>query len=183
MLDLVMLALGLGFFAAAVGYTFACEHWNVVPDIYLLGKALGGGVVPVSAVVSRSDVLGILRPGEHGSTFGGNPLACAVGIAVVDMLRTGEYQDRARDIGAVMHERLQDLVGKGITAVRGRGLWAGVDIDPALMTGREACERLADKGILAKDTHGSTIRLAPPLVVTEDEVHLAADRLAELLTP
>jgi ornithine--oxo-acid transaminase len=165
------------------GDTFACEYEGVVPDMYVLGKALGGGVVPVSAVVSRSDVLGVLRPGEHGSTFGGNPLACAVGIAVVDMLRTGEYQDRARDIGAVMHARLQDLVGKGITAVRGRGLWAGVDIEPALMTGREACERLADKGILAKDTHGSTIRLAPPLVVTEDEVHLAADRLAELLIP
>jgi ornithine--oxo-acid transaminase len=163
------------------GDTFACDQEGVVPDMYVLGKALGGGVVPVSAVVSRSDVLGVLRPGEHGSTFGGNPLACAVGIAVVDLLATGEYQERAREIGAVLHARLGELVGKGVTAVRGRGLWAGVDIDPDLMTGRQACERLADKGILAKDTHGSTIRLAPPLVVTEDEVHLVADRLAELL--
>src|SRR5258706_8369261 len=101
------------------GDTFACDHENVVPDMYILGKALGGGVVPVSAVVSRADVLGVLKPGEHGSTFGGNPLACAVGIAVVDLLGTGEYQERAREIGAVMHARLEDLIGKGITAVRG----------------------------------------------------------------
>ncbi len=163
------------------GATFALDHEKVVPDMYILGKALGGGVIPVSAVVSRSDVLGVLRPGEHGSTFGGNPLACAVGLAVVEMLATGEFQDRARELGLVLHERLQGLVGKGITAVRGRGLWAGVDIDPALMTGRQACERLADAGVLAKDTHGSTIRLAPPLVVTEDEVNWAVDRFAEVL--
>jgi ornithine--oxo-acid transaminase len=149
--------------------------------MYILGKALGGGVVPVSAVVSRSDVLGVLRPGEHGSTFGGNPLACAVGLAVVEMLRTGEFQDRARELGVVLHDRLQGLVGMGVTAVRGRGLWAGVDIDPSLMSGRQACERLAEVGVLAKDTHGSTIRLAPPLVVTEDEVNWAANRFADVL--
>jgi len=163
------------------GETFACDHESVVPDMYVLGKALGGGVIPVSAVVSRADVLGVLRPGEHGSTFGGNPLACAVGIAVVDLLRTGEFQELAREVGAVLHSRLNELVGKGITAVRGRGLWAGVDIDPALMTGRQACERLMAVGVLAKDTHGSTIRLAPPLVVTEDEINFAVDRLAEVL--
>jgi ornithine--oxo-acid transaminase len=163
------------------GATFALDHENVVPDMYILGKALGGGVVPVSAVVSRSDVLGVLRPGEHGSTFGGNPLACAVGLAVVEMLRTGEFQDRARELGVLLHDRLQGLVGKGVTAVRGRGLWAGVDIDPSLMTGRQACERLAEVGVLAKDTHGSTIRLAPPLVVTEDEVNWAVDRFADVL--
>jgi ornithine--oxo-acid transaminase len=163
------------------GDTFALDHEGVTPDMYILGKALGGGVVPVSAVVSRSDVLGVLRPGEHGSTFGGNPLACAVGIAVVDLLRSGEYQERARELGAHLHERLNGLVGHGVTAVRGRGLWAGVDIDPALMTGRQACERLMAAGLLAKDTHGSTIRLAPPLVLSEDDVHFAADRLAEIL--
>ena len=127
------------------GDTFACDHEGVVPDIYILGKALGGGIVPVSAVVARSDVLGVLRPGEHGSTFGGNPLACAVGIEVVDLLATGEYQERARELGAVLHARLEELVGQGVTAVRGRGLWAGVDIDPALMTGRQVCERLASR--------------------------------------
>ena len=163
------------------GDTFACEHEGVVPDMYVLGKALGGGVVPVSAVVSRSDVLGVLRPGEHGSTFGGNPLACAVGISVVDLLRTGEFQERARELGAVLHTRLRRLVGSGVTEVRGRGLWAGVDIDSALMTGRQACERLMAAGVLVKDTHGSTIRLAPPLVVTEDEIHFAVDALASIL--
>ncbi|HEX6869799.1 MAG TPA: ornithine--oxo-acid transaminase [Micromonosporaceae bacterium] len=163
------------------GDTFACDHEQVKPDMYLLGKALGGGVVPVSAVVSRADVLGVLRPGEHGSTFGGNPLACAVGISVVDLLSTGEFQERARTLGAVMHNRLNGLIGKGVTAVRGRGLWAGVDIEPELMTGRQACERLMAAGVLAKDTHGSTIRFAPPLVITEDEINFAMDRLAEVL--
>jgi ornithine--oxo-acid transaminase len=163
------------------GATFACEHDGVKPDMYVLGKALGGGVVPVSAVTSSQEILGVLRPGEHGSTFGGNPLACAVGRAVVDLLRTGEYQERARDLGTRLHERLGALLGRGLTAVRGRGLWAGVDIDPDLMTGRQACERLAERGILVKDTHGSTIRLAPPLVVTPDEIDLAVDALAEVL--
>jgi ornithine--oxo-acid transaminase len=163
------------------GDTFACDHEGVVPDLYLLGKALGGGVVPVSAVVGRRDVLGVLRPGEHGSTFGGNPLACAVARAVIGLLSTGEFQRRAVDLGAVLHERLGALVGHGLTAVRGRGLWAGIDIDPSLMTGREACTRLAALGVLAKDTHGSTIRLAPPLVVTPDEISFAIDRLAEVL--
>ncbi len=164
------------------GRTFACDHEGVVPDLYILGKALGGGVVPVSAVVGRGDVLGVLRPGEHGSTFGGNPLACAVGRAVVSLLQTGEYQERAARLGAVLHERLNGLLGKGVTAVRGRGLWAGVDIDPALLSGRRASEALMARGVLAKDTHGSTIRLAPPLVVTEDEVHWLVDQLAEVVS-
>jgi ornithine--oxo-acid transaminase len=163
------------------GATFACEHDGVKPDMYVLGKALGGGVVPVSAVASSQEILGVLRPGEHGSTFGGNPLACAVGRAVISLLETGEYQSRARDLGAQLHKRLGGLVGRGVTAVRGRGLWAGVDIDPDLMTGRQACERLAERGVLVKDTHGSTIRLAPPLVVTSEEIDLAVGALAEVL--
>jgi ornithine--oxo-acid transaminase len=164
------------------GRTFACDHEDVRPDLYLLGKALGGGVLPVSAVVGRADVLGVLRPGEHGSTFGGNPLACAVGRAVVGLLATGEYQARAAELGAVLHDRLNALVGNGVTAVRGRGLWAGVDIDPSLMTGRQASVALMARGVLAKDTHGSTIRLAPPLVVTPAEVHWLADHLQAILT-
>jgi ornithine--oxo-acid transaminase len=163
------------------GETFACRQEGVVPDLYLLGKALGGGVVPVSAVVGRRDVLGVLRPGEHGSTFGGNPLACAVGRAVIALLATGEYQERARTLGAVLHERLAGLVGQGVTAARGRGLWAGVDIEPELMTGREASKRLMARGVLAKDTHGSTIRFAPPLVITEDEVHWMVDQLTAVV--
>ncbi|WP_433497265.1 ornithine--oxo-acid transaminase [Sphaerimonospora sp. CA-214678] len=163
------------------GDTFACDHEGVVPDIYVLGKALGGGVVPVSAVAADADVLGVIRPGQHGSTFGGNPLACAVGIAVVELLRTGEYQARARELGALLHERLGELVGRGVVTVRGRGLWAGIDIDPALGTGREICEALMRRGVLAKDTHGSTIRLAPPLVVSRDDLSWAVDRLSEAL--
>ncbi|MBM7412843.1 ornithine--oxo-acid transaminase [Clavibacter michiganensis] len=164
------------------GATFECDNSAVVPDLYLLGKALGGGIVPVSAVVGDADVLGVIQPGQHGSTFGGNPLAAAVGHAVVDMLATGEPQERARRLGAVLHARLADLVGHGVLAVRGRGLWAGIDIDPALATGRAVCERLAERGVLAKDTHGSTIRLAPPIVVEEEDLVWAVGQLAEVLT-
>ncbi|KAA1425906.1 ornithine--oxo-acid transaminase [Nocardioides antri] len=164
------------------GRTFACDHEGVVPDLYVLGKALGGGIVPVSAVVGDKDVLGVLKPGQHGSTFGGNPLACAVGSEVVEMLATGEFQDRATTLGQVLRERLDALVGNGVVAVRSRGLWAGLDIDPALGTGRQVCERLMERGVLAKDTHGSTIRLAPPLVITEEDLHWGVDQLAAVLT-
>ncbi|GAB3161044.1 ornithine--oxo-acid transaminase [Micromonospora sonneratiae] len=163
------------------GETFACDHEGVSPDMYLLGKALGGGIVPVSAVAADRAVLGVLRPGEHGSTFGGNPLACAVATEVVRLLATGEFQQRSAELGAHLHASLQKLVGHGLVAVRGRGLWAGIDIDPALMTGRQACERLAERGVLAKDTHGSTIRLAPPLVVTTEELDFAVEQLAAVL--
>jgi ornithine--oxo-acid transaminase len=159
------------------GHTLACQHDGVTADVYLLGKALGGGIVPVSAVVAHREILGVLHPGEHGSTFGGNPLAAAVGRAVVDLLNTGEYQRRALTLGARMRDRLDRLVGEGVLAVRSRGLWAGVDIDPSLATGREVCERLARRGVLVKDTHGSTIRLAPPLVITEAELDHGLDQL------
>jgi ornithine--oxo-acid transaminase len=164
------------------GDLFACDHENVVPDVYILGKALGGGVVPVSAVTANRDILGVIKPGEHGSTFGGNPLACAVGIAVINLLRNGEFQDRATALGDKLHSRLAELVGHGVLAVRGRGLWAGVDIDPKLMSGRAASERLMARGVLAKDTHGSTIRLAPPLVIEAHEIDWAVDQLAGALT-
>jgi ornithine--oxo-acid transaminase len=163
------------------GTTFYCEQAGVVPDLYLLGKALGGGVVPVSAVVGDAEVLNTLRPGQHGSTFGGNPLAAAVGLAVVKLLETGEMQARSAELGGYLHERLAAFIGHGVTQVRGVGLWAGVDIDPALGTGRAICERLLAKGVIAKDTHGQTIRLAPPLVITREELDLALDALTEAL--
>jgi ornithine--oxo-acid transaminase len=166
---------------ARAGATFACDLEQVKPDMYLLGKALGGGVVPVSAVVADRDVLGVLHPGEHGSTFGGNPLATAVGRAVVRLLETGVYQQRARDLGDRLAERLGGLVGHGVTGFRSRGLWAGVDLDPAVGSGRAACERLAERGVLAKDTHGSTIRLAPPLIIEEHELDWAIDQLGAVL--
>jgi ornithine--oxo-acid transaminase len=163
------------------GSTFACDLVGVVPDLYLLGKALGGGIVPVSAVVADRDILGVLRPGEHGSTFGGNPLGAAVGLAVVEMLESGEPQARARMLGERLHAGLTALIGKGVTAVRGAGLWAGIDIDPSIGTGREVCEALMERGVLAKDTHGSTIRLAPPIVISEQDLDWAVEQLAAVL--
>ncbi|WP_235093915.1 ornithine--oxo-acid transaminase [Streptomyces sp. A1-5] len=163
------------------GTTLAVEHEQVVPDVILLGKALGGGIVPVSAVVARREVMSVLGPGQHGSTFGGNPLAAAVGTAVVDLLTTGEFQSHAADLGKVLHSGLTDLLGKGVTAFRARGLWAGVDIDPALGTGRTISERLLSEGVLVKDTHGSTIRLAPPLTITENELTSAIATLGRVL--
>jgi ornithine--oxo-acid transaminase len=163
------------------GTTFACDIEGVVPDLYILGKALGGGIVPVSAVVGDRDVLGVFTPGSHGSTFGGNPLGAAVGHAVVGLLETGEYQARADRLGELLGEGLRALVGRGVDAVRCRGLWAGVDIDPALMTGREACERMLGQGVLMKDTHGSTVRLAPPLVVEEAEIEQIVAAFAAIL--
>ncbi|GAB3755706.1 ornithine--oxo-acid transaminase [Microlunatus parietis] len=163
------------------GATFASDHVGVVPDLYLLGKALGGGVVPVSAVVGDAEVLGVLQPGQHGSTFGGNPLAAAVGSAVVGLLETGEFQQRAAELGVRLHDRLRALIGSGVTAVRCAGLWAGIDIDPAIGTGRQLGERLLARGVLVKDTHGSTIRIAPPLVITEAELDFAVDQLAGAL--
>ncbi|MFJ9813861.1 ornithine--oxo-acid transaminase [Streptomyces sp. NPDC101151] len=164
------------------GRTFACEHEGVVPDMYVLGKALGGGIVPVSAVVSSAEVLGVFRPGEHGSTFGGNPLACAVALEVIAMLRSGEFQARAAQLGERLHHELAGLLGTGrVTAVRGRGLWAGVDIAPKHGTGREVSERLMDRGVLVKDTHGSTIRIAPPLVISEEDLDWGLAQLRAVL--
>ena len=161
------------------GTTFACEHDDVVPDMYLLGKALGGGIVPVSAVVSSSEILGVFQPGQHGSTFGGNPLACAVGREVVAMLRTGEYQARARVLGDRMHARLAALASSEVASVRGRGLWAGLEF--ASLPGREVCERLAARGVLAKETHGNVIRLAPPLIISQDDLDWGLDRIEDAI--
>lgn len=161
------------------GTTFACEHEDVVPDMYVLGKALGGGIVPVSAVVSSGDVLGVFKPGQHGSTFGGNPLACAVAREVIAMLSTGEFQERSAKLGAHMHDRLSGLPRDAVQQVRGRGLWAGVEF--SALSGREACERLATLGVLAKDTHGTAIRLAPPLVIAESDLDWALDRIEEII--
>lgn len=163
------------------GSTFACDLEGVVPDVYVLGKALGGGIVPVSAVVADREVLGVFTPGSHGSTFGGNPLAAAVGQAVIALLATGEFQERARRLGLLLESGLRELVGHGVDAVRCRGLWAGIDLDPHLMTGREASHRLLEVGVLVKDTHGSTVRIAPPLVVDEPEIEILLDSLARVL--
>ncbi len=163
------------------GELLASSHDGVRADLYTLGKALGGGILPVSAVVGRADVLGVLTPGSHGSTFGGNPLACAVGRAVVALLRTGEMQERARTVGVHLHARLGELVGQGVAEVRGRGLWAGVELAPEVGLGRPVSEEMARRGVLVKETHETTLRFAPPLVITEAEVDLAVDTLTDVL--
>src|SRR5262252_6647170 len=161
------------------GTTFACEHDDVVPDMYVLGKALGGGIVPVSAVVSSAQVLGVFKPGQHGSTFGGNPLACAVGREVIAMLGTGEFQERSAKLGTHMHHRLAELPGDAVAEIRGRGLWAGVEF--ASLSGRQVSERLAARRVLAKDTHGTTIRLAPPLTISEEDLDWALDQVEDVV--
>ncbi|OBI85217.1 ornithine--oxo-acid transaminase [Mycobacterium asiaticum] len=166
---------------ARTGYTFACDHWGVVPDVYLLGKALGGGVVPLSAVVADRAILGVLHPGEHGSTFGGNPLAAAIGSTVVGLLAQNDFQVWSANLGGYLHERLRALIGRGVVAVRGLGLWAGVDIDPALATGKHVSLRLAERGVLVKDTQDWTLRFAPPLVITTDEIDYLVNQFAEVL--
>jgi len=163
------------------GTTFACEIEGVVPDMYVLGKALGGGIIPVSAVVSSDEVLGVLHPGNHGSTFGGNPLGAAVGRAVVNLLQTGVIQERARDLAGVLEAGPRKFVGGGVVEVRTRGLWAGIDVEPTLMSGRELSERMLAKGVLVKDTHGSTIRLAPPLVIEQDDLEWMVEQLGAVL--
>jgi ornithine--oxo-acid transaminase len=164
------------------GTLFACEHDGVVADLYTLGKALGGGIMPVSAVVGRRDVLGVLRPGEHGSTFGGNPLACAVGRAVLALLRDGDFLARSVSLGTHLHTRLGELVGRGVAEVRGRGLWAGVEIAPGGTTAREASEELMRRGVLCKETHDTTLRVAPPLMISQDDLDHGVDTIAEVLT-
>ncbi|WP_072687334.1 ornithine--oxo-acid transaminase [Rhodococcus marinonascens] len=163
------------------GDTFACDHEDVTPDIYILGKALGGGLVPISAVVADWPVMSVIGPGQHGSTFGGNPLACVVGSAVVDLLETGEYQQRSRELGDYLHSMLSQLPPAHVSEVRGRGLWAGVQLADGMPSARVICERLLARRVLAKDAHEGTIRIAPPLVIERDELTWAVEQLAAAL--
>ncbi|HEU4528903.1 MAG TPA: ornithine--oxo-acid transaminase [Actinomycetota bacterium] len=163
------------------GTTFACEHEGVVPDMYVLGKALGGGILPLSAVVADDEILGLFKPGEHGSTFGGNPLACAIGRRVIEILNTGEYQRNSAELGAWLIHELRGREIPTVELVRGKGLWIGIVLKPEAGTARAACERLMAEGVLAKDTHETTIRLAPPLCITRDELRWALDRIVPVL--
>ena len=163
------------------GRTFACDHEDVVPDVYVLGKALGGGILALSAIVADDDVLGVFGPGSHGSTFGGNPLACAVGRAVLELLRSGEPQANAAAIGARLRAGLDAAAPAALTAIRSRGLWFGLDLAAGERSARAACERLLELGVLAKDTHERTIRLAPPLTITAAESDWLLERLLDAL--
>lgn len=163
------------------GATFACDHENVKPDLYVLGKALGGGIMPLSAVVARKEVLGVMTAGTHGSTFGGNPLACAVGLAVLRLVRTGEYQRRSRELGEHLLQRLRAEAPPCVTEIRGIGLWAGIVIDPAAGPARSYCKRLLERGVMVKDTHATTMRVAPPLSISLEDLDLAIDEILAVL--
>jgi ornithine--oxo-acid transaminase len=163
------------------GQTFACQHEQVQPDIYVLGKALGGGIVPLSAVVSSWEILGVFSPGTHGSTFGGNPLACAVGLEVCQMLATGEFQERAAVLGARLLDGLGAASLPGVTEVRGKGLWAGIELAAGMPPARAICEQLLAEGLFVKDTQRTTLRLAPTLVITEAELDQALERITRIL--
>ncbi len=164
------------------GHTFACDHENVKPDIYILGKALGGGVMPVSAIVSSREILSVFTPGSHGSTFGGNPLACAIARKVVEILKTDCYQKNSRDLGEHMFNRLNAIKSKHVEDVHGRGLWAGIDVPKSSGTARDFCYKLREEGILCKDTHEQCIRIAPPLSINKEELDWAMDRFEKVLS-
>ncbi len=163
------------------GRTFACDHEDVLPDVFVLGKALGGGVLPVSAIVTRADVLAVIGAGQHGSTFGGNPLAAAVGREVVAMLATGEYQQRSAELGEHLLRRLRDEAPATVREVRGIGLWAGVEMYPDAGPARLRCEALLADGVLVKDTHSTTIRIAPPLTISREDLDWGIDRVVKAL--
>ncbi|MBM6617121.1 ornithine--oxo-acid transaminase [Bacillus suaedaesalsae] len=161
------------------GKLFAVDWENVKPDMFILGKALGGGVFPISCVAANRDVLGVFEPGSHGSTFGGNPLACAVSIAALDVLVDEDLAGRSERLGSYLIEKLKEVKNPVIKEVRGRGLFVGVELhEPA----RSYCERLKEKGLLCKETHENVIRFAPPLVISQEDLDWAIDRIKEVLS-
>lgn len=163
------------------GKMFAFQHEDIQPDGLILGKALGGGMIPVSLFLSRHDILSLMTPGSHGSTFGGNPLACVMGYTSLSLLEEDRLDERAAELGAYMMEKLKAIKSPFIKEVRGLGLWIGIDFHPHLITAREVCEILASKGVLSKDTHHTVIRFAPALIISKDEIDFAVSTLEETL--
>jgi ornithine--oxo-acid transaminase len=163
------------------GKFLACEHDNVIPDGLLLGKALGGGIIPVSMFLSRRDVMDVFTPGDHGSTFGGNPLAAAVGLEALNVLVDEKLSDASASNGAYLLQGLGKLRSPLISNVRGRGLFVGIDIDPAHARARQVCEELMRRGLLSKETHETVVRLAPPLVIKREEIDWAVQQIDETL--
>ncbi|MBY0124303.1 ornithine--oxo-acid transaminase [Bacillus sp. S/N-304-OC-R1] len=163
---------------ARTGKMFACEWEGIDPDMYILGKALGGGVFPISCVVSSKEVLGVFNPGSHGSTFGGNPMACAVSIASINVLKEEKLAERSLELGEYFVSKLKEIKNPIIKDVRGRGLFIGVELtEPA----RKYCEALKEEGLLCKETHDTVIRFAPPLVITKEELDWAIERINKIL--
>jgi len=159
------------------GSNFAFQQEGFVPDAITLGKALGGGFLPVSALVGKREVMSVFRPGDHGSTFGGNPLGAAVGLASIDYLIDNDLAARSAELGTYLLERLRTIDNPLVVDVRGKGLFIGVEVDPARVTARAVCEALLRRGVLSKDTHGTVIRLAPALTISREELDLAVAAL------
>ena len=163
------------------GRMFCTDYEEVKPDLLIVGKALGGGLMPVSGVIGMKETLGLYRPGDHGSTFGGNPLACAVGIAALEVIVSEKLVERSAEIGSYFMKRIRDLDSPRVKEVRGRGLLIGVEIRAEHGTARPYCEKLMNVGILAKETHGQVIRFAPPLVIDREQADWALERIAKVL--
>lgn len=161
------------------GKLFACDWENVEPDMYILGKALGGGVFPISCVAANKEILGVFNPGSHGSTFGGNPLACAVSIASLEVLEDENLVERSFELGNYMQEELRKIDNPIIKDVRGRGLFIGVELSEAA---RPYCEKLKEEGLLCKETHDTVIRFAPPLVISQEDLDWAIDKVKKVLS-
>jgi ornithine--oxo-acid transaminase len=163
------------------GKVLACDHEGVKPDGIILGKALGGGLIPVSAFCAREAVMGVFKPGDHGSTFGGNALAAAVGLAALEVLHDEKLAERSAVMGAYLLERLRAIASPVVTDVRGKGLLIGIELDPRRVSGRQFVETLLKHGVLSKDTHGTVARFAPPLIVERSELDWAVERIRDAL--
>lgn len=160
------------------GKMFACEWEGVVPDVYILGKALGGGVMPISVVAANRDILGVFEPGSHGSTFGGNPLACAVSVASLDVIIEEKLAERSLELGNYFQQRLKEINNPIIIEVRGKGLFIGVELNTKA---RVYCEQLKQVGLLCKETHDNVIRFAPPLIISKEDLDWAIERIKQVL--
>lgn len=159
------------------GKLFACEHEGVIPDVYLVGKSLGGGLVPISAVFANDNVMNVFTPGSHGSTIGGNPLACAIAREVIALIKEEKPQERAAELGSYLMDRLGKIRSTAIKEVRGRGLMIGVEIDSAAGKAKDFAKKLLYEGVLCKDTREQTLRFAPPLVITREQIDWALERI------
>ncbi|MGH8371493.1 MAG: aspartate aminotransferase family protein, partial [Gammaproteobacteria bacterium] len=159
------------------GKLLACEHEGIKPDGLILGKALGGGLLPVSMFLARRDVMSVFTPGDHGSTFGGSPLGAAVGLEALNILVEDKLAERSAELGAYLLDKLRALKSPLIKDLRGKGLFIGIEIDPNKARAREVCERLMTHGILSKETHETVVRLAPPLVITREQIDWAVQRI------
>lgn len=162
------------------GELFACDYEGVRPDLLALGKSLGGGIIPVSAVVGKKEVMDVFTPGSHGSTFGGNPLACAIAREVIALIHAEQPQKRSKELGAYFLEKLREMKGSFVTEIRGRGLFIGVDVDPSYAPAKKICAKLKEQGLLCKDTRQQTIRFAPPLTIEKSDLDWALEQIGHV---